>query len=86
VGVPKACEPLPVQCQRSPKRTRAGVWAAWAAGEAGDTLDLVASVRFAGDKREALRWSRQWLGYDADISPTANRQLRLPPPLMPAKR
>lgn len=31
----------------------------------GDALDLVAQTRFGGDKREALRWSRAWLGLEA---------------------
>lgn len=30
----------------------------------GDALDLVAQVHFGGDKRQALRWARVWLGLD----------------------
>jgi hypothetical protein len=41
---------------------RAGVWADFATGQAGDALDLVAVARFAGDKRAALAWARGWLG------------------------
>lgn len=43
---------------------RAGVWADFSSGEAGDALDLVAAVLFAGDKGKALRWSLSWLGLD----------------------
>jgi Toprim domain len=61
---------------------RAGVWAAWAAGEAGDALDLVAGARFSGDKREALRWARQWLGCEHKGSPSPQRRplVETPPP------
>ena len=41
---------------------RAGVWADFASGEAGDALDLVAAVRFRGEKQAALDWARAWLG------------------------
>jgi Toprim domain len=41
---------------------KAGVWQDFATGETGDALDLVAAVLYRGDRREALRWSRQWLG------------------------
>ncbi len=41
---------------------RAGVWCDFASGEAGDALDLVASVRFGGDRRQAMAWARTWLG------------------------
>lgn len=44
--------------------TRAGVWADFSTGETGDALDLVAQVLFGGDKGQALRWSRGWLGLD----------------------
>ena len=40
----------------------AGVWCDFASGERGDALDLVAAVRFAGDMKDALDWSRGWLG------------------------
>lgn len=43
---------------------KAGVWADFASGERGDALDLVAQALFGGDKREAIRWARSWLGLD----------------------
>lgn len=43
---------------------RAGVWKDFAGGEAGDALDLVAQVLFAGDKKQAVKWSLTWLGLD----------------------
>jgi hypothetical protein len=49
---------------RGPK---AGVWKDFASGDPrhqGDALDLVAMVLFGGDKAEALRWSRRFLGLD----------------------
>lgn len=45
--------------------SKAGVWRDFAANIGGDALDLVAYWRFAGDKRQALAWSRSWLGLDA---------------------
>lgn len=44
--------------------SRAGVWSDFATGERGDALDLVAAVLFRGDKAQAIRWSRSWLGLD----------------------
>jgi hypothetical protein len=58
----------------------AGVWAAWAAGEAGDALDLVAAARFGGDKSEALRWAKQWLGCDPDRAKAIERRSPPAPP------
>lgn len=43
---------------------KAGVWKDFRADVAGDALDLVAQIRFRGDKRLALQWSRRWLGLD----------------------
>jgi hypothetical protein len=43
---------------------KAGVWKDFRGGESGDALDLVAQVLFRGDKRQALAWSRRWLGLD----------------------
>ena len=46
---------------------KAGVWADFSSadpGHRGDALDLVAQVLFRGDKSEALRWARVWLGFD----------------------
>jgi hypothetical protein len=56
----------PFGCSLSVRLTgaRAGVWCAWASGEAGDILDLIAAVRFGGNKSNALRWARQRLGCD----------------------
>ncbi len=44
---------------------RSGVWADFASGEVGDALDLVAAVRFRGDRRAAMAWARGWLGLAA---------------------
>jgi len=46
----------------SAKRGREGVWKDFSGGQGGDALDLVAQVLFGGCKKEALRWSREWLG------------------------
>lgn len=48
--------------------TKAGAWCDFASGNPdhrGDALDLVAQVLFRGDKAQALRWARTWLGLDA---------------------
>jgi len=45
---------------------KAGVWKDFASGEGGDALDLVAQVLFRGDRREAMRWARRWLGLPED--------------------
>src|ERR1051325_6468554 len=44
---------------------KAGVWQDWAANIGGDALDLVAQVLFRGDKGQAVRWARAWLGIDS---------------------
>jgi hypothetical protein len=56
----------PFRCSVSVHLTgsKAGVWSAWAAGRGGDALDLVAAVKFADDKREAIRWAMEWLRID----------------------
>lgn len=54
---------------------RAGVWQDFATGERGDALDLVAQVLFRGDKAQAIRWARSWLGLDAQ-DPARLAQLR----------
>ena len=54
---------------------RAGVWKDFAGSEQGDALDLVAAVRFGGDKRQALAWARRWLGLDSG-DPAALAQVR----------
>lgn len=44
---------------------RAGVWSDFSSDNLkGDALDLVAWVRFGGDKKQALAWARSWLGLD----------------------
>lgn len=52
---------LAVHVQPGP---RAGVWADFASGEAGDALDLVAQALCRGDKGQAIQWARAWLGLD----------------------
>lgn len=52
---------------------RAGVWSDFSTGETGDALDLVAQARFAGDKGQALKWARGWLGLDG-TNPDALKQ------------
>lgn len=47
---------------------KAGVWMDFATGETGDALDLVAAVNYRGDRREALRWARSWLGLGSDAA------------------
>jgi len=49
---------------------RAGGWydygdEAPAYGKSGDALDLVAAVLFQGNRRDAMRWSRNWLGIES---------------------
>ncbi|MBR0651364.1 hypothetical protein GXW78_16950 [Roseomonas terrae] len=46
-------------CIAGPK---AGIWGDFSAGLHGDALDLVAVCRFGGNKTEALKWARGWLG------------------------
>jgi hypothetical protein len=40
---------------------RQGRWCDFATAEKGDALDLVAATRYAGDKRQAFDWARDWL-------------------------
>src|SRR4051812_22647664 len=54
---------------------KAGVWGAWAAGKGGDALDLIAQLRFAGDKKPAIAWALEWLR----IEPHAGEQLARAP-------
>lgn len=49
---------------------REGVWKDFAAGHAGDALDLVAQVLFGGDKARAIEWSKAWLGY-SNVNPAS---------------
>jgi hypothetical protein len=60
---------------------KAGVWQDFASADRshrGDALDLVAAVLFGGDKREALRWARAWLGLDSGGAPFRTRQAPRP--------
>lgn len=45
---------------------KAGTWCDFGGPEShrGDALDLVAQVHFAGNKTQAIRWARVWLGLD----------------------
>ncbi len=58
---------------------RAGLWSDFASGEAGDALDLVAAVLFAGDIRLAIDWARAWLGL-TDTAVDLPEKRRGPPP------
>jgi hypothetical protein len=51
---------------------KAGVWCAWAADKSGDALDLVAAVKFDGDKRKAICWTRDWLRLDLPQAASPN--------------
>lgn len=42
-----------------------GGWCDFNGGEGGDALELVARVRCNGNRGEAIRWARRWLGLDA---------------------
>lgn len=55
---------------------KAGIWADFSSPQdRGDALDLVAAVRFGGDKAEALRWARAWLGL-SELDPAAFRRVQ----------
>lgn len=54
---------------------RAGVWSDFSAGEGGDVIDLVAAALFRGDKAQAIKWLRAWLGLD-HADPAAFEQHR----------
>ena len=43
---------------------KAGVWKNFIDDARGDALDLVAYMLFAGDKKRAFAWARQWLGLE----------------------
>lgn len=51
----------------------------------GDALDLVARARFGGDKGEALRWARAWLGLEA-FDPKGYAERAAVTPVAPAPR
>lgn len=54
--------------------SRAGVWADFATDDAGDALNLVAYLRYAGNLRDAIAWSRAWLGLETGPVPDAVRR------------
>ncbi|MDI1227371.1 MAG: toprim domain-containing protein [bacterium] len=54
---------------------KCGVWSDFSSGECGDALDLVSAVLFHGDKGEAVKWSRSWLGLD-NLDPARLEQRR----------
>ena len=60
-----------------------GVWADFAAGIGGDMLELVAQARYRGDKAQALRWARAYLGLSDRAAPEASAPPP-PPPRVPA--
>ncbi len=53
---------------------KSGIWSHFSGSAKGDALDLVAHALFAGNKGEALRWSRGWLGLDGS-DPARMRQV-----------
>lgn len=61
---------------------RAGVWADFSSGERGDALDLVAAILCRGDKAEAMRWARRWLGLGDATTATAPTIRRAPAPVL----
>ena len=54
---------------------KVGVWKHFAADVAGDALDLIAYLKFNGNKKDALRWARAWLGIDS-MNPAALKETR----------
>ena len=56
---------------------KAGIWADFASGQKGDALDLVAQARCGGNKADALRWARHWLGLDSGAGPRPQRPVVL---------
>ena len=63
---------------------RRGIWAYFggAPTDRGDALDLIAFVLFRGNKGDAIRWSRRWLGLDAGgVLPEPHRRAAAPKPV-----
>lgn len=58
---------------------KAGVWGEFSAGRGGDMLDLIAVCRCGGNKGEALKWARGWLGL-GDARPGGRASAPPPPP------
>jgi hypothetical protein len=72
---------LSVHIGHGPRR---GIWAVHngSPSEKGDLLDLIAFLRFAGDKKAAIVWAKAWLGIDgADAAALA----QLPAPVRPTQ-
>nr|WP_242006358.1 toprim domain-containing protein [Acetobacter estunensis] len=53
---------------------RRGVWCDFSGGQKGDALDLVAAVLFAGSRRDAMAWAKNWLGIGDSPVPQPTRQ------------
>jgi hypothetical protein len=64
---------------------RAGVWADFATDDAGDALGLVAYLRYAGNLRDAIAWSKAYLGLEEGSVPEAVKR-EIPPPATDAER
>lgn len=63
--------------------SKQGVWADFSGGgQKGDLLDLIAACRTGGDKGEALKWARNWLGLAGagSVQEVAPRVPAPPPP------
>jgi hypothetical protein len=58
---------------------KAGVWADFRTGDRGDALDLVAYVKYGGNLRDALEWSRGFLGLESGPIPPDVRRAIAPP-------
>lgn len=54
---------------------RRGVWADFSTNDKGDALELVAAVLFGGNKVDAIKWAKGWLGLDG-TDPASLRQTR----------
>lgn len=61
-----------------------GVWAEFTAGLAGDLLDLIAHAKCGGDKGEALKWARGFLGLGSAGS-AVKEVAPAPPPPQPTR-
>lgn len=65
--------------------SKQGVWADFSGGDRkGDMLDLIAACRTGGDKGEALKWARAWLGIGTAGSASV-REVAPPPPALPRR-
>lgn len=53
-----------------------GTWKDFSSGDAGDALDLVAYIKFGKNKREAIEWSRTWIGDPRPASAEAHARPR----------